>query len=696
MKRTAFLPPFVISILFLTAVMVWPMAHPWPQFRANSRNSGKVDNRGPRTASLMWTYNLWEDVRSSPAVANNGQVIVGTDDGFVQAINSDGTSMDWAYETGGPVDSSPALHPLFGWIYVGSDDNNLYALNADGSLYWSHDLLGNVDSSPTLSSDASRIYVGNNLGQVSAIDISGSLIWSYPTGAYVDSSPAEDSNGTVYVTSWDNNIYAINSDGILFWTYRTGHYVTASPAIGVNGIYVGSCDNNVYAINASGSLSWTYRTGGNFTSSPALTLGFLPVSHLPYDKIHVASNDGRLYQLIFGFSWSYETGANMDSSPAIGSDGLIYVADYTGRLHAVKPDGSCAWTYDAIDFATSPAIGYDGRLYVGSLNNYLYCFQDPDRLALLVSQGVGDLNLYFWNAPFIGDWTQWDALARNPSPLARDFWQIPIGNDGIGITSIDIGSDDLALLVRQASNDLNIYFWNSPVPDDWTQWDALARNPSPLARDFWQIPVGNDGIGIALIREHLALLVKQASNDLNLYFWNAPVAGDWTRWDALARNPSPLARDFWQIPIGNDGIGITAIDVSDPPAEPGEIAILVREGPSDLNVYFWQAPWPGDWTYWDALARNPSPIARDFWQIPIGNDGIGLTSIDIDKDGRRELGLLVRQGANDLNIYFWNAPVPGDWTQWDALARNPSPLARDFWQIPIGNDGIGLTGIAMR
>ena len=326
-----------------------------------------------------------------------------------------------------------------------------------------------------------------------------------------------------------------------------------------------------------------------------------------------------------------------------------------------------------------------------------------EKLAILVREGANDLNIYFWNVPEVWDWTRWDALARNPSPLARDFWQIPIDNDGIGLTSIDIAGDDLALLVRQASNDLNIYFWNAPDDGDWTRWDAIARNPSPLARDFWQIPMGNDGIGLTSIdisdpsdvHDELAILVRQASDDLNIYFWNSPAAGDWTRWDALARNPSPLARDFWQIPIGNDGIGLASIDITEPADGRNEIALLVRQGANDLNVYFWNSPLEGDWTRWDALARNPSPLARDFWQIPIGNDGIGITAIDVDNDGRDEIGLLVRKVSDDQNIYFWNAPVAGDWTYWDAFARNPSPLARDFWQIPVGNNGIGLTGVGM-
>ena len=45
----------------------------------------------------------------------------------------------------------------------------------------------------------------------------GTLKWSYSTGGLVQSSPAVGSDGTVYVGSFDNNLYAINPDGTLKW-----------------------------------------------------------------------------------------------------------------------------------------------------------------------------------------------------------------------------------------------------------------------------------------------------------------------------------------------------------------------------------------------------------------------------------------------------------------------------------------------
>ena len=124
----------------------------------------------------------------------------------------------------------------------------------------------------------------------------GSLKWTYDTGDGVISSPAISSDGTIYVGSYNHNLYAINPDGSLKWTYNTGHDVISSPAIGSDGaIYVGSDDGNVYAINPDGSLKWTYNTGGM-----------------------------------------------VESSPAIGSDGTIYVGSRDGKLYAIQGTGTLA------------------------------------------------------------------------------------------------------------------------------------------------------------------------------------------------------------------------------------------------------------------------------------------------------------------------------------------------------------------
>jgi outer membrane protein assembly factor BamB len=58
-------------------------------------------------------------------------------------------SLKWNYTTNGQVDSSPVLGPD-GSLYVGSHDNNIYAINATGRLKWKFATNGQVDSSPVL------------------------------------------------------------------------------------------------------------------------------------------------------------------------------------------------------------------------------------------------------------------------------------------------------------------------------------------------------------------------------------------------------------------------------------------------------------------------------------------------------------------------------------------------------------------
>ena len=254
------------------------------------------------------------------------------------------------------------------------------------------------------------------------------------------------------------------------------------------------------------------------------------------------------------------------------------------------------------------------------------------------------------------------------------------------VNADDAAEQELALVkAEQGGIDYNLYLYNSPGPDDYTYWDAEARNPSPLARDFWMIDPRNDISLIADGGSHLVTM-KATGTDYNLYLYNSPYPGDYTYWDAEARNPSPLARDLWFVPGGNDAVAMCGVDtVGDGDSDS---LLVVRNQSGTYGAYLWNMPAAGDYTYWDSLARNPSPLARDFWAIPPRDDieymsGIGSESVPDN------LGVLENLGG-DYNFYLWNMPVAGDWVYWDSAARNPSPLARDFWMIPSGNNMLGM------
>jgi hypothetical protein len=145
----------------------------------------------------------------------------------------------WKYATGNYLWSSPAV--AYGIVYVGSFDDNVYALNAT----------------------------------------TGACVWKYATGNYVISSPAV-ANGIVYVGSYDDNVYALNAaTGALVWKYATGNLVYSSPAVANGIVYIGSYDGNVYAFGTplastaavsigsgnGGSVSYSCPAGSAVVSS---------------------------------------------------------------------------------------------------------------------------------------------------------------------------------------------------------------------------------------------------------------------------------------------------------------------------------------------------------------------------------------------------------------------------------------------
>jgi len=362
--------------------------HPiWSMFHYNVQHTGQCPyNTSSNDGTLKWRYPTGDDVRSSPAIASDGTIYVGSYDHYLYAINPDGT-LKWKHQTAGNILSSPAIAGD-GTIYVGSYDNYLYAINPNGTIKWEFETGDDVRSSPVIASDGT-VYVGSSDNYLYAINSDGTLKWRYLTaGDIFLSSPAIASDGTVYVGSV-KYLYAINSDGTLKWRYEAGAYVIySSPAIASDGtIYVGSYDSYLYAINPNGTLKWKRLTGNVIYSSPAIASD---------GTIYVGSNDSYLYAINPNgtLKWGYETDYSIYySSPAISSDGTIYVGSYDNYFYAINPNGTLKWRYKTGFYVySSPAISSDGTIYVGSYDNYLYA---------IGSTASSDLNMHI-TSPEVG------------------------------------------------------------------------------------------------------------------------------------------------------------------------------------------------------------------------------------------------------------------------------------------------------
>src|SRR6187549_3412873 len=77
----------------------------------------------------IWSFPTSGAIRTSPALGQDGTIYVGSDDQNLYAINPDGTKK-WSYPTGNSVMSSPTIG-RDGTIYLGSGDHNFYAINPE-------------------------------------------------------------------------------------------------------------------------------------------------------------------------------------------------------------------------------------------------------------------------------------------------------------------------------------------------------------------------------------------------------------------------------------------------------------------------------------------------------------------------------------------------------------------------------------
>ncbi|OEJ36541.1 hypothetical protein BGK72_38255 [Streptomyces agglomeratus] len=244
----------------------------------------------------------------------------------------------WTQTTGGAVCSSPAV--VDGIVYIGSNDKNMYALDAaTGTPRWTHTtgsirrylLSGSWAASSPAVVDGT-VYIGSNGKNVYALDAAtGTPRWTHTTGSVVQSSPAVV-DGTVYIGSSDKKVYALDAaTGTPRWTHTTGSVVQSSPAVVDGTVYIGSSDKKVYALDAAtGTPRWTHTTGNPVRSSPVVVDGI----------VYIGSSDMKVYALDAATGtprWTHTTGGWVHSSPAV-VDGTVYIgsSDKDKKVYALN------------------------------------------------------------------------------------------------------------------------------------------------------------------------------------------------------------------------------------------------------------------------------------------------------------------------------------------------------------------------
>ena len=288
------------------------------------------------TGTVKWKFTTGGAIEASLAVVN-GVVYVGSDDDNLYALDATTGALIWQFRTGGNVSSRPAV--LNGAVYFGSSDNNVYALDiTNGMLHWKFTTGAMVNQSGVTLSQG-ILFVGDRDDNLYAIDAaSGNLKWKYTTnGISLEQSTPTIYNGTVYVAGWYNiqnfsqggSLYAIDEQtGSLVWESLKGLGFSASPYIGGGLLYISADDGNFYAVDPrSGNVRWQKLIYPN--GAGAMVAG---------DIVYVGGGGSHFLYAFNAVSgdpvWTFAVGSEgLDTSTpcVIGSDGTVYSVFDSGK-----------------------------------------------------------------------------------------------------------------------------------------------------------------------------------------------------------------------------------------------------------------------------------------------------------------------------------------------------------------------------
>jgi hypothetical protein len=120
-----------------------------------------VDAHAARASRIVYKFSTSATLFARPAVGRNGEVYVGSGDGYVHALGPDG-SFRWSYTVKGRVVAPPVEEPSSGRVFVATSEGRLYALESDSHLRWVFPLPVAPKSELMLTAKGTLLFVGQD------------------------------------------------------------------------------------------------------------------------------------------------------------------------------------------------------------------------------------------------------------------------------------------------------------------------------------------------------------------------------------------------------------------------------------------------------------------------------------------------------------------------------------------------------
>ena len=365
----------------------------WPQSRFDLANSGvnpnesSIDSTNVARLQQAWVRTDDETSNAAPTVVDN-TIYMGCGAAMC-AIQAPDQVLKWKSRIPSGTITYSAAAFAGSLVYAGTNTSGaVYAFDArTGTIRWMFQTAGhNVWAGPAVAGGV--VYVGGDDQNLYALDAgTGTKLWSFNAGTPILNAPAVV-NGVVYLGA--GALYALSaSDGRQLWSgLATAAGVSASPAVFGGRVFVGAYTPgvrgtpNFYAFNAPGcGAAYCAPLWSAVVGLPPASIGELDgiqsSAAVDAGSVYVGGPDGKLYALDpsnGAVRWAGPTHGSqvtpqqpnptpIESSPAV-ANGVVYVSSFDGFLYAYAASGcgatSCPWLF---------AASLDGELGNGHVSN---------------------------------------------------------------------------------------------------------------------------------------------------------------------------------------------------------------------------------------------------------------------------------------------------------------------------------------
>ena len=363
----------VISALCLATSV--PAAPPvWGQYGFDSAKSGQTFNLGPKRGVQRWSYHAAKNqVSSSPAIAANGVVVVGSTNSDLIALNGTTGALLWRVAMSDQTDSSPAIVLNGAAAVVGDNAGTVLCVNiTTGAKIWQASVGASIYLSSFVDDGVSSLYIGSRLGVYSFTTATGALRWQNTALGTIYGSPAISLNNVVYVSSSTlSMLYGLDP--------ATGKVLTSWPVTGVvpspivSGDYIiAGCSTGLKGFNeGDATLNWSLNVDSGLLATPSVTSDGRIFAVGSKGTFVAATSTGTL--LFSGKFTAPSQGYYCQSKPAIDGKSVVYVGCYNTLFAISMANGRTLWnaSLPSLDYS-SPAIGADASLVIGSGNGIVY------------------------------------------------------------------------------------------------------------------------------------------------------------------------------------------------------------------------------------------------------------------------------------------------------------------------------------